>query len=49
VLHVTFGSVLDTFGERLHSLLRANERMYHSYLKRHFDRHLEAFRTGGRE
>lgn len=49
VLHVTFGSVLDTFGDRLHSLLRANERQYHSYLKRHFDRHLEAFRTGGRE
>ena len=49
VLHVTFGSVLDTFGERLHSLLRANEQSYHGYLKRHFDRHLEAFRTGGRK
>lgn len=44
VLHVTFGSVLDTFGPQLHALLRANEPQYHQYLQRHFDRHLEAFR-----
>ncbi len=48
VLHVTFGSVLDSFGEKLHRLLRANEPLYHGYLKRHFDRHLAAFRQESR-
>jgi hypothetical protein len=44
VLHVTFGSVLDSFGARLHSFLQAHESAYHKYIKRHFDRHLAAFR-----
>ncbi|NJL57123.1 hypothetical protein HC928_19750 [bacterium] len=46
VLHVTFGSVLDRYGERLHAFLRAHEASYHAYLKTHFDRHLVAFRQG---
>ena len=44
VLHVTFGSVLDTFGAQLHSILRRDEAAYHGYIKRHFDKHLAAFR-----
>lgn len=45
VLHVTFGSVLDTFGQELHTFLRTRQPEYHQYIKRHFDKHLEAFRT----
>ncbi|GHO76762.1 hypothetical protein KSD_45330 [Ktedonobacter sp. SOSP1-85] len=45
VLHVTFGSVLDTFGSRLHHLLNEHQADYHVYIKRHFDKHLEAFRS----
>jgi len=44
VLHVTFGSVLNRFGERLHAFLRANLSQYHHHLEVHFNRHLEAFR-----
>jgi hypothetical protein len=43
VLHVTFGSVLDTFGSTLASLIRTHEAAYHAGLKAHFDRHLAAF------
>lgn len=43
VLHVCFGSVLDKFGPELHHLLKAHQSAYDSYLKRHFERHLEAF------
>lgn len=46
VLHVTFGSVLDRYGDRLHAFLGAHEADYHAYLKAHFDRHLVAFRQG---
>jgi hypothetical protein len=44
VLHVTFGSVLDTFGGDIQRLLRDNAATYADYLKRHFDRHLESLR-----
>ncbi len=44
VLHVTFGSVLDTFGERLHRFLNENQAAYHAYIKKHFDKHLAPFR-----
>jgi hypothetical protein len=44
VLHVTFGSVLDTFGEQLHMMLKAHESDYVAAIKAHFDRHLAAFR-----
>lgn len=40
VLHVTFGSVLDTFGPELHALIRANDETYADLIKRHFDKHL---------
>ncbi|MBN1678901.1 MAG: hypothetical protein JW966_01330, partial [Anaerolineae bacterium] len=43
VLHVTFGSVLDQYGDQLHTMLRSNEERYHDVLKKHFDRHLEPF------
>lgn len=43
VLHVTFGSVLDRFGERLRAALRAHENRYHALLRQHFARHLEPF------
>jgi hypothetical protein len=44
VLHVTFGSVLDTYGEALHTMLNAHEGAYLAAIKAHFDRHLTAFR-----
>jgi len=40
VLHVTFGSVIDQFGEELQATLRANLASYHAGIKTHFDRHL---------
>jgi hypothetical protein len=43
VLHVTFGSVLDEFGDELRDLLNTQAEQYHAYLKTHFDRHLESF------
>jgi hypothetical protein len=43
VLHVTFGSVLDTFGTQLQHILRANLTAYQSYIQKHFDKHLAAF------
>ncbi len=44
VLHVTYGSVLDRYGDRLHALLRAHEDHYYALLKQHFARHLEPFK-----
>lgn len=46
VLHVTFGSVLDTFGADLHALLRANLATYHAGIKAHFDRHIAPLTVG---
>ncbi len=40
VLHVTFGSVLDRFGERLLAMLAAHEQVYAAMLETHFERHL---------
>jgi hypothetical protein len=45
VLHVTFGSVLDTFGADLQRVLRANLLAYYEYLQKHFARHLAPFRV----
>jgi len=45
VLHVTFGSVLDTFGADLHRVLRVNLENYYGLIQAHFDRHLAAFRS----
>lgn len=43
VLHVTYGSVLDTFGSELGLMLAQHESAYHAGLKAHFDRHLSTF------
>jgi len=43
VLHVTFGSVLDRYGDQLHAMIAANESTYHAALKRHFVRHITPF------
>jgi hypothetical protein len=43
VLHVTFGSTLDTYGPTLHALLRQHEQAYAEQLQRHFYRHLAPF------
>lgn len=41
VLHVTFGSVLECFGERLLATLRACEEAYYAHLEAHLCKHLE--------
>jgi hypothetical protein len=49
VLHVTFGSVLDRFGERLLATLREHEEAHYSVLDAHFRRHLSPFVQWERE
>jgi hypothetical protein len=44
VLHVTFGSVLDTYDKELHAMLRTYEDQYIAAVRAHFDRHLESFK-----
>ncbi|HDQ72811.1 MAG TPA: hypothetical protein ENN19_12055 [Chloroflexi bacterium] len=46
VLHVTFGSVLDRFEERLLETLAAHEDVYDTLLQTHFERHLSPFAKG---
>jgi hypothetical protein len=48
VLHVTFGSVLDAFGERLLATLEAHEQVYAAMLEAHFERHLAPFAAAHR-
>jgi hypothetical protein len=43
VLHMTFGSVLDVFGERLATTLQQHEEIYNTLLETHFQRHLSPF------
>jgi sugar phosphate isomerase/epimerase len=43
VLHVTFGSVLDRFGDQLLTALRDHEAIYYRALESHFQRHLSSF------
>ncbi len=43
VLHVTFGSVLARWGQRLKALLSENEDAYATVLEQHFTRHLAPF------
>ncbi|MCU0521087.1 MAG: tagaturonate epimerase family protein [Anaerolineae bacterium] len=43
VLHVTFGSILAVFGERLKAVLDANEEVHYDALEVHFVRHLTPF------
>jgi hypothetical protein len=40
VLHVTFGSVLDHYSDRLKAFLRDHEAEYETVLMAHFDKHL---------
>jgi hypothetical protein len=48
VLHVTFGSALDRFGERLVAVLDAHEDAHYAALETHFRRHLAPFVASGR-
>jgi tagaturonate epimerase len=43
VLHVTFGSVLDHYGDRIKQFIRDHEDEYIAVLVSHFGRHLEPF------
>jgi hypothetical protein len=43
VLHVTFGSVLASHGDRLRECLRRNHRVYGNGLAAHFEKHLKPF------
>jgi hypothetical protein len=43
VLHMTFGSVLDRFGDQLLTALQEHEEAYYRMLESHFKRHLEPF------
>jgi hypothetical protein len=43
VLHVTFGSVLDRFGQRLKEVLAHNEEVHYAALETHFIKHLTPF------
>jgi hypothetical protein len=43
VLHVTFGSVLDRYGERLLAVLDEHEEAQYAALEAHFGRHLAPF------
>jgi len=45
VLHVTFGSVLDAFGEPLGETLRLHHSEYGEGLTAHFEKHLRPFVT----
>jgi len=48
VLHVTFGSVLDRFGERLKEVLAEHEEAYYAALEAHFVKHLAPFKSASR-
>jgi hypothetical protein len=43
VLHVTFGSVLDRFGQRLKETLAQHEEVHYAALETHFRKHLTPF------
>jgi hypothetical protein len=43
VLHVTFGSVSDQFGDQIVMILRNNEETHYQMLYHHFRRHLDPF------
>jgi tagaturonate epimerase len=43
VLHVTFGSVLGRFNDRIYAVLEANRVAYEATIQRHFERHLRPF------
>jgi len=43
LLHVTFGSILDVYGDELHAFISGHEAAYRAGLERHFARHLRPF------
>ncbi len=43
VLHVTFGSALEAYGDRIKAALDAHEEAHYAALEAHFIRHLEPF------
>ncbi|NDJ54038.1 MAG: hypothetical protein GYB68_13275 [Chloroflexi bacterium] len=43
LLHVTYGSILDAFGEELDRLLNRHEEDYRAALSLHFQRHIKPF------
>lgn len=45
ILHVTFGTVLERFGDRLLAALRANRELYEATIQSHFERHLAPFQA----
>ena len=45
VVHVTFGSTLDAYGDQLIATLQENEEVHYSLLDAHFQRHLMPFLT----
>lgn len=49
VLHVTFGSVVERYGQRLRADLAAHEEAYYAALEKHFRRHLAPFTRGASE
>lgn len=48
VLHVTYGSALEAYGEVLHAELVAHEEAHYAALDRHFVRHLRPFAEAAR-
>ncbi|NOZ49595.1 MAG: hypothetical protein GXP37_06025 [Chloroflexi bacterium] len=43
VLHVTYGSALDAFGDEIKAVLQAHEEEHYAVLQAHFARHLRPF------
>jgi hypothetical protein len=43
LLHVTFGSILDVYGDELDAFLAEHEAAYRAGLEKHFARHLRPF------
>jgi len=43
ILHVTYGSALDAYGETILQTLRENEEAYYEALETHFRKHLQPF------
>jgi hypothetical protein len=43
VLHVTFGSALERYGEELLAVLAIHEEAHYAALEKHFDKHLSPF------
>jgi hypothetical protein len=43
MLHVTYGSILDAYGDELDAFLAGHETAYREVLERHFARHLRPF------